>query len=114
MIFVPKIAYSFEGKRKTVKKAVVNTQPRKPRRSWLAIELSKPKGKRSREWSPQELNILVDLRALNISVFDCCKLLKRGECSTRAAIEHYKLYGAIKSKKILLVSKVMDFKQSKE
>jgi|TARA_R110000744_G_scaffold332667_1_gene438084 hypothetical protein len=108
IIFVPKIASSFEGSRKTVKKVLVNTQPRKPRRSWLAIELNKPKGKRSREWSPQELNILVDLRALNTSIYDCCRLLKRGECATSAAIVHYKLYDAIKSKKLLLVSEVMN------
>ena len=108
LVFKPKIAYSFEGGRKTVNKGAVKpTKPKQHRRSWLAIELSKPRGKRARAWSPQELNALVDLRALNTSVFDCSKLLKRGVSSTNGVIEHYNLYDAIKSRKLMLVSEVM-------
>jgi hypothetical protein len=107
LVFKPKIADVFEGKRSKRSKEVKKVKRKKPR-SWLAIQIDKPKGKKTNAWSPEELNMLVDLRAMNTSVFDCARLIKRDTDRTRAALHSYNLYPAIKAKRLMLVRKIIE------
>jgi len=107
IIFKPKIPEFFADAPKPKAKEPKVAKKRKGARSWISIELSKSRTNRGSEWSPQELNILVDLRALAVPTLDCARLLKRSTVATRACIHTYDLYAAIKSKRKLQVKEVL-------
>mgnify|MGYP003626273084 FL=1 len=59
-------------------------------------------------WSNKELQKVVDLRALGISLLETSKILKRGPATISAVIVHHSLYQRIATKKAMHIAEVMD------
>jgi len=89
IIFKPKIREWFGTTPKPTK--VVEARTVRPLKYWTSTELQK----------------VVDLRALGVSLLDCAKLLKRGQHTISATIVHHDLYGRIAAKRRLLIDEVM-------
>jgi len=59
-------------------------------------------------WSNKELQRVVDLRSIGISLSECAKILKRGPTTISAVIVHHDLYEKIAEKKAMLIAEVLD------
>jgi hypothetical protein len=91
IIFKPKIAAWF-GDRKEPVKSVVKKVSGRPHKYWVSSELQK----------------VVDLRALGVSLSDTAKILNRGHTSVSAAIVHHDLYEKIAEKRAMHITGVTD------
>jgi len=111
IIFKPKIPERFQGE--VQKKKVVIKPPEPPkkviRNSWISDTVAvKVKKRKSPDWTPRDLNLLVDLRAMNVPIYDCSRILRRAESSVRACIHVYDLYAGIKHQKLVNIERLLN------
>ena len=110
IVFKPKIPERFKGevqKKRVVIKPVVPL--RLIKNSWISDEVAvKSKSRKSPQWSPRDINLLVDLRAMQVPIYDCSRILRRSEASTRACIHAYDLYSGIKRQKLINIKRLLD------
>tara|TARA_R110000787_G_scaffold125325_2_gene236465 strand:+ start:235 stop:522 length:288 start_codon:yes stop_codon:yes gene_type:complete len=59
-------------------------------------------------WTTEELDKLINLRAIGLSLKDCSKQLKKSEYACNSAVFHYDLYSIIESKKQELIKAVIN------
>ena len=76
---------------------------------WLKSEPPKPRGfiRPFKYWTDEELQKVVELRAIGISLADCAKELKRRLSTISSAIDYHDLYGRIAVKRRTLIDNVM-------
>lgn len=110
IVFIPKIPERFQGEVQKKRVIVKPMAPIRPiRNSWISDTVAvKVKARKSPQWSPRDLNLLVDLRAMNVPIYDCSRILRRAEASVRACIHAYDLYSGIKQQKLINIERLLN------
>tara|TARA_R110000764_G_C10846989_1_gene364876 strand:- start:100 stop:423 length:324 start_codon:yes stop_codon:yes gene_type:complete len=104
LLFKPTIADTFEHIRPV---ATINVKPQV-----AESEINKPlinsNGYLCGIWSSREINLLINMRALQLTYRECGKHLNRSTNSCGSAVQTHNLYKSIEDKKEILINGVLN------